>query len=389
MAPPASPAAAAGPLAVPGMEVATRFRPGDADLDVGGDFFDVFRLGRNAWGMAVGDVCGAGAPAASMTVLARSTLRVAAARHALPSAVLGEVNAGLAAGTAGVDDRFCTVVFARLELDVCGAWVTLASAGHPRPVVVRRAGWIDQRGQAGTPLGMFPAASVTDDRVGLGPGDALVFFTDGITEARGPDGELYGDEGLPTALLEAAGRPADAMAERLLAGAEAFAGGRVRDDVAVLVLRVPDDAKEASLERLAEATGVPAGELMLPGYPVGDPHGGLWHQRPLAPREARMALAAEPASVPATRRFLTGVLRSWRMPEVVGGDVELLASELATNAVRHADSRFTVTSATTGRGCGWRWATGPGPGPSCAPLRPTRPGAGAWCWWRRWPRPGA
>jgi anti-sigma regulatory factor (Ser/Thr protein kinase) len=331
------------PPTVPGMDVATRYRPGDTDLLVGGDFFDVFRLGSNAWGLVVGDVCGKGAGAASLTALTRYTLRAAAVHHALPSAVLDEVNAGLVADApVEADDRFCTVVYARLELDVCGAWVTLACAGHPRPIVVRRAGWIDLRGQAGTPVGMFDTATATDDRVGLGPGDALLFCTDGITEARNAAGEEFGDEALPSVLLACAGEPAEVIAERVLDGANRFAAGRARDDVALLVVRVPPDAKENSLERLAAATGVPANLLDLPGYPVGDPHGGLWHQRPLAPREARVALPADVASVPATRRFLAGVLRSWRMPEVIEGDVLLLSSELATNAVRHAGSDFTV-----------------------------------------------
>ena len=331
------------PPTVPGMEVATRYRPGDAALLVGGDFFDVFRIGPNAWGMVVGDVCGKGAGAAALTALTRYTLRAAAVHHALPSAVLEEVNAGLVADCPpGVDDRFCTVAFARLELDVCGAWVTLATAGHPRPTVVRRAGWIDLRGQAGTPVGMFETTEVTDDRVGLGPGDALVFWTDGITEARNAEGEMFGDEGLPTVLLECAGEPAEVIAERVLAGAAAFAADGARDDVAILVVRVPDDAKDNSLNRLSAATGIPADQLELPGYPVGDPHGGLWHRRPLAPREARKRLPNDATSVAATRQFLVGVLRSWRMPEIVEGDVELLASELASNVVRHADSDFTV-----------------------------------------------
>ena len=331
------------PPTVPGMDVATRYRPGDTELLVGGDFFDVFRLGPNAWGLVVGDVCGKGAGPASLTALTRYTLRAAAVHHALPSAVLDEVNAGLVADTpVEADDRFCTVVYARLELDVCGAWVTLACAGHPRPIVVRRAGWIDLRGQAGTPVGMFDTATVTDDRVGLGPGDALLFCTDGITEARNAAGEEFGDEALPSVLLACAGEPAEVIAERVLDGANRFAAGRARDDVAILVVRVPPDAKDNSLERLAAATGVPANLLDLPGYPVGDPHGGLWHQRPLAPREARITLPADVGSVPATRQFVAGVLRSWRMPEVIEGDVLLLSSELASNAVRHAGSRFTV-----------------------------------------------
>ena len=323
------------------MEVAARHQPGRRGP--AGDFLEVRRLGPNAWGMAVGDVCGTEADAARRAGRARDGVWGAARRHALPSAVLRDLNHHLVQG-AGPDEEsdFCALVYARLELDLCGAWVTLASAGHPRPVVVRRAGWIDLRGQAGTPAGMFPTPSVTDDRVGLGPGDALVFCTDGITGARNDEGELFGEEGLPAALLAGAGLGADGIADRVLAGVAAFAPGPPGDDAALLVVRVPEDAKDRGMERLAAATGLPPAQFQLPGYPVGDPHGGLWHSRPLAPREARISLAAEASSVGASRRFLVGVLRSWRMPEVVGGDAELLASELSTNALLHADSAFTV-----------------------------------------------
>ena len=333
------------PPSVPGMDVATRYRPADRRVDVGGDFFDVFRLGPNDWGLVVGDVCGKGARAASLTAATRYTLRAAAAHAFLPSAVLEEVNTSIAAdATPDADDRFCAVAFARLELDVCGAWVTLACAGHPRPIVVRRAGWIDLRGQTGPPVGMFDRASWTDDRVGLGPGDALVFCTDGITEARDAAGEMFGDEALPALLVGCAGEPVEVIAERLVAAATAFSAGRVHDDIVVMVVRVPDEAKDRPMRRLVEATGLPEERLPLPGYPVGDGsgHGEEWHRRPAPPREARIRLAPEPESIPAARHFLSGLLRSWRMPELVGGELELLTSELATNATRHARSSFTV-----------------------------------------------
>ena len=340
------------PPSVPGMDVATRYRPADRRVDVGGDFFDVFRLGPNDWGLVVGDVCGKGARAASLTAATRYTLRAAAVHSFLPSAVLEEVNASLAADAPPeADDRFCAVAFARLELDVCGAWVTLTCAGHPRPIVVRRAGWIDVRGQMGLPVGLFEGASWSDDRVGLGPGDALVLCTDGITEARDAAGEMFGDEALPALLVASAGEPVEVIAERLVEAATAFAGDRVHDDIVVMVVRVPDDAKERPLRRLVEATGLPEEELPLPGYPVGDGHGHgeAWHRRPAPPREARIRLAPDPASVPAARHFLAGLLHSWRMPELAGGELELLTSELATNATRHAGSPFTVIVSYDGR----------------------------------------
>jgi sigma-B regulation protein RsbU (phosphoserine phosphatase) len=332
------------PPEVPGMELASRHAPGERGLDVGGDFYDVFRLAPNDWGVVVGDVCGKGARAASLTALARWTIRAAAVHSFLPSAVLAHLNTLLLTDDhADDDDHFCTAVFARMELDTCGAWVTLASAGHPRPIVVRRAGWIDLRGHVGLPLGMFDDAVARDDRVGLGPGDALVMFTDGISEARGPDGELFGEDCVYDVLLDCSGLSAETVADRLLDAATAFAGGGLRDDVAVLVLRVPDDVGDDPVGRMTRATGLPAEQLDLPGYPLGDVQPDLWREPPEPPREARIRLGPQAGSVPALRHLLDRLLRSWRLDALNGGDLELLASELATNAVVHAGGDFTVT----------------------------------------------
>jgi sigma-B regulation protein RsbU (phosphoserine phosphatase) len=331
------------PPVLPGMELASRYRAGERGLDVGGDFYDVFRLGTNAWGVVVGDVCGRGARAASLTALARWTIRAAAVRNVPPASVLADLNAALLGDAdADDDDHFCTAVFARVELDTCGAWVTLASAGHPRPVVLRRAGWIDVRGHVGLPLGMFADPAPRDDRVGLGPGDALVLLTDGITEARDADGELFDAERLHEVLLDCCGLPAEAVADRVLAAATAFSAGGLADDVALVVLRVPDDAMADPRQRITLATGVPAEEISLPGYPLGDVQPGLWRQPPEPPREARIRLAPEPQSVSVLRRLVGRLLASWRLDPLVGGDIDLLASELATNAILHAATPLTV-----------------------------------------------
>lgn len=326
---------------VPGMDIATRYRPADADVVVGGDFFDVFRLGANDWGVAIGDVCGKGAPAAALTALARYSLRAAAVHNFDPADVLRELNTAVLADEA-VEERFCSVVFARLQLDVCGAWVTISCAGHPRPIVVRRAGWIDVRGMPGMLLGLFDEPDLAVDRVGLGPGDVLVFCTDGITEARNDEGEMFGEEQLPSVLLDCAACTADELADRITEEALAFAGGRTHDDVAVVVLRVPADATDDPVARLRDATGMAAESLPLPGYPVGDVAVDLRSLRVLPPREARIKLPADPRSAGEARRFLAGVLHSWRMSELVDGDIELLTSEVCSNAVRHAASDFTV-----------------------------------------------
>lgn len=332
------------PPEVPGMEVATRYRPADRSLAVGGDFFDVFRFGTNSWGLVIGDVCGKGAGAAALTALTRYTLRAAALHHDEPSAVLRELNNAVLAEPEA-DDRFCSVVYGRLELDHCGAWVTLASGGHPRPIVVRRAGWLDVRGQAGSLIGLFDEPDLADDLVGLGPGDALVLCTDGITEARNAAGEMFGEDRLTTVLLDTAGDQADTIAGRLVDECLVFAGGGVHDDIAVLVVRVPDDASSDPVLRLSRATGAPGDALPLPDHQVDQDDRGTADQRarrPAPPREARIKLPVHPASSGKARRFVAGAMHSWRMADLTGGTLELLTSELATNAVRHARSPFTV-----------------------------------------------
>jgi anti-sigma regulatory factor (Ser/Thr protein kinase) len=339
-------AAEAQPL--PGMEVAARHEragslaaaPGASGLPAAGDdFLDVFRLGRNDWAVLVGDVAGRGDAAAAAVDLALTAIRQESVRAFLPSTALVAANRALQHAP---DDRFCTAVFARLELDKCGTWVTLAAAGHPRPIVVRRAGWLDVRGNVCLPLGLFPDARVSDDRVGLGPGDALVVCSNGLTETVGPDGEAFGAEVLLNELLAAAGAPAEEVADRVLEAARSHARA-VPDDAAVFVTRVPDDLGPDPVARVVEATGIPADELVLPGYPLGDVDPDLWQRAPEPPREARMRMTAEAAGLAPMRALLRRLLHSWRMPDEGDGVIELLATELAANVIDHAgDAAMTL-----------------------------------------------
>ncbi len=178
-------------------------------------------------------------------------------------------------------------------------------------MAVRRAGWVDLRGHGpGLPA---------DDRIGLGPGDALV------VPARPAD-----EDGLLDCLLPAAGQPARAIAAA--AGVEGAA-----------VIAVPGSSGDDATERLEAATGVPRDQVRLPGYPLGDLQPDLWHRPPSPPREARLRLQPEAAEIPEVRRLLRRLLASWRLePLLEDGDVELLATETATNAVRHAGTTATV-----------------------------------------------
>jgi serine phosphatase RsbU (regulator of sigma subunit) len=220
---------------IPGVEAAARFRPTGEGSEVGGDFYDVFETGGRGWTVVIGDVCGKGPDAAAVTALARYTLRAAAMRQPLPSRSLGMLNEALLRQRD--DRRFCTVAYAYLELVDGGARVGFASGGHPLPLLLRPDGAVEPIGAPGTLLGVVPDPQLEDRAVSLSPGDALVFYTDGVVESH--VGKDMLDEARLAALVSAcAGRGADAIATRVEEAALRSQGGRPRDDIAVLVLRV-------------------------------------------------------------------------------------------------------------------------------------------------------
>ena len=220
---------------IPGIEAAARFRPTGAGTEVGGDFYDLFATGPNGWTVVMGDVCGKGPDAAAVTALARYTLRAAAMRERLPSRSLRVLNEALLRQRD--DRRFCTVAYAYLEPLGDGARVGLASGGHPLPLLVHPDGDVEAVGAPGTLLGIVPDPRLEDRAVSLAPGDALVFYTDGVIESRGADGSL--DElKLAELLSSCGGRGADAIAAAVEEAALRSNPEQRRDDIAVLVLRV-------------------------------------------------------------------------------------------------------------------------------------------------------
>jgi PAS domain S-box-containing protein len=220
---------------IPGIEAAARFRPTGEGNEVGGDFYDLFESGGRGWTVVMGDVCGKGPDAAAVTALARYTLRAAAMRERLPSRSLGLLNEALLRQRD--DRRFCTVAYAYQEPMSEGARVGFASGGHPLPLLLRADGEVLLVGEPGTLLGVLPDPSFADKSVALGPGDALIFYTDGVIEGRGENRSLD-EEGLAVLVASCAGAGADAIAARVEDAAVAAQNGSPRDDIAVLVLRV-------------------------------------------------------------------------------------------------------------------------------------------------------
>ncbi len=220
-----------------GLEVAARYRPAEDGVEVVGDFYDLFDVGENAWGVVIGDVCGKGAEAAALTALARYTVRAAAIREHSPSRVLSLLSEAVLHEE--WNERFCTAVYARVVPLPDRVLVELACGGHPLPLLLRRGGSVERVGHPGTLLGLFDRVDLVDDVVELDPGDALVLFTDGAVEAR-RGGEVLGEERLRAFVAACAGCPhAEDVAARLDDAIAGFQDGVRQDDLAIVVLRVP------------------------------------------------------------------------------------------------------------------------------------------------------
>jgi integral membrane sensor domain MASE1 len=222
---------------IPGVEAAVDFRPAGEDSLVGGDFYDWFESGARRWDLLIGDIGGKGPAAARTTALARYTMRADAAHEQLPSQILELLNRAILQQAPG---ETCTVAYGRLTpRPGGGATLVVSVAGHPLPLVVRRDGGVEEAGGVGTLLGAVPNPSFVDQRTELDAGDALVLYTDGLTDAYAPERIITQPE-LVDALRVCAGNGAAGIAsgiqETLLDG-----GGRPpRDDLTIVVLRVPD-----------------------------------------------------------------------------------------------------------------------------------------------------
>jgi serine phosphatase RsbU (regulator of sigma subunit)/PAS domain-containing protein len=218
---------------IPGLAIAARFRAAGTATEVGGDFYDLFE-GREHWMVMMGDVTGKGPGAAAITSLARYTMRTAAQYEDDPTAMLRRLNATL--GSDPERRQICTAVCVgvRPPVDgVQGVGLQVVCAGHPSPLLVAADGSVRPVGRPGTLLGAFSEGRWSVADVALGLGDALVLYTDGVTDTRGPDGR-FGTERLEALLRKIGPADAETIAGGIDAALQAF--GEQRDDVAVLVL---------------------------------------------------------------------------------------------------------------------------------------------------------
>lgn len=214
---------------VPHTQVAALYEP-LSDHQVGGDFYDIFPIDEDTWGLVIGDVCGKGPDAAGRTSCARYGLRAAAIHETHPSEALRLVNHALLLDADPHEARFVTALYARLTPRPDGATVTFSSAGHPLPYVVRTDGTVTRAGTPGALLGVLPDATSTDATVELALGDTLVLITDGVLDSGVP---RLQQTGLEDILHGCTGLSPAQVASRLLEAASSAQ----RDDVAVVVVR--------------------------------------------------------------------------------------------------------------------------------------------------------
>jgi hypothetical protein len=215
---------------VPGWDLWLYSEPAN---DVGGDLVDHMRIDGHRHGVALGDVAGKALPAALLMVKLQATLRALAPLFD----TLGDLGSAVnrIVQRDGLPNRFATLVY--LVLTEHSGDVRVLNGGHMPPVVVR-AGALDRLPPGSMALGIMADATFTEQRVELSEGDALIVFSDGVSEAMNSSGDFFGDERIGAIIHGAAGEPAAEIGDRLLQALEAFVGdARPHDDVSLMILR--------------------------------------------------------------------------------------------------------------------------------------------------------
>jgi phosphoserine phosphatase RsbU/P len=201
--------------------------------EIGGDFYDYFPIGEDRLGIVIGDVSGKGVPASLFMAMTRTIVRLVARQDDDLAAGIGRANALLSADNDSA--MFVTLIYGVLDI-ASGAFI-YCNCGHNPPLVVRADGGSERLTLTGLPLGVLPEADYATREIVLGPGDRLVLYTDGVTEASTEDGAEFGEARLEAAIDALRQSTPLAMVDGIVERVDAFAAGAPQaDDITCLAL---------------------------------------------------------------------------------------------------------------------------------------------------------
>jgi len=215
---------------IPGFDLATAWQPARM---VGGDYFDVLKLGDNRLAVCIGDVVGKGVSAALLMANVQAIVRAFAGSSKSPSQLCARVNSALF-GNIEVG-KFVSFFYGLVNAE--HRTLRYCNAGHPCPIVVS-GNSVRRLSEGGAVLGVFPNCQYEDGEIALGPGDKLLLFTDGITEASRPGGnrEEFGEERLAAVAKANSGGSAAALNSTVLSQVSEFCRGQFQDDVTLVIV---------------------------------------------------------------------------------------------------------------------------------------------------------
>lgn len=218
---------------VPGFDIAGAWEPARV---VGGDYFDVIKLGESRLGICIADVVGKSVSAALLMANVQATVRAFASDAASPAWLCGRVNSVLCNNIA--TGKFVTLFYG--VLDATRRILEYTSAGHLSPILLNGSHSVRQLENGGALLGVFPEWKYENSAAQLAPGDRLLLFTDGITEAARPDGEEFGEQRLIDAATSLWQRSSAEVKDKLLSQVKNFCDSQLVDDVTLIVVSVAD-----------------------------------------------------------------------------------------------------------------------------------------------------
>ena len=216
---------------MPGLEISGSWRPARI---VGGDYFDVIKFGASRLGLCIADVSGKGMPAALLMSNLQAVVKALAAENTSPKELVEKVNRVMWHNTK--EDKFITLFYGLLDID--RKTLQYANAGHNAPILTREDGVQVRLEQGGLIVGAFQESVYDQGEIALRPGDRLVMFTDGLTEAVDRNGEEFGEKRLAEDARCSRQLSAEALRRCLLDRVTDFCGGEFGDDATVMVIAV-------------------------------------------------------------------------------------------------------------------------------------------------------